>query len=229
VFKHTKTKFFNIDTKDFVYWADENGIKYDAHVCKDMYEKYVLWNLEAKSIYDLGSVELPNKVKSFTQYMEIKLESLILDESDEMKNFKRRVLQRLLKAETAESGCATMELCSLVEYGSYMVPLEPNFEFPGGFSKLVSFLANQIPKDQIKVEHPVKYVKKVNDGQQLDVECYNGSSFRAKHVIITCSVNYLQKYYKRMFEPLLLDNRKIEAINSVKMGTVDKIFMFYGK
>jgi protoporphyrinogen oxidase len=161
--------------------------------------------------------------------MEFKLESLIVNESDEMKNFKRRVLQRLLKAETAESGCATMELCSLVEYGSYMVPLHPNIEFPGGFSRLISFLANQVPKERIKLEHAVKYVRKVNGGQELDVECHNGSSFRAKHVIITCSVNYLQKYHKRMFEPLLLDQRKIEAINSVKMGTVDKIFMFYGK
>ena len=67
-----------------------------------------MWNMEAKSIYDSENAEIPNHVKSFTQYMEYKLENDIVNQRDEMKSLKRRIVQRLLKAETAESGCATM-------------------------------------------------------------------------------------------------------------------------
>ena len=59
------------------------------------------------------------------------------------------------------------------------------------------------------------------------VECHNGALFKAKHVVVTSSINYLQKNYATLFEPVLLNDKKIVAINTVKMGTVDKIFMFY--
>ena len=67
-----------------------------------------MWNVEAKSIYDLENTDVPKHIRSFTQYMEYKLENEIVNESDKMKSLKRRIVQRLLKAETAESGCATM-------------------------------------------------------------------------------------------------------------------------
>ena len=166
--------------------------------------------------------------------MVFKLEEAILNDSDEVKIIKRRVLKRLLKSETCESGCSTMDLCSIGEYGSYMVPMGPNYEFPGGFSKLVNFLVEKIPKTSIRLEHAVKHIKllEASNGRSnespLLVECTNGARFKAKHVVVTCSINYLQKHFKAMFDPLLMNEKKIEAINTVKMGTVDKIFMFYG-
>jgi hypothetical protein len=68
------------------------------------------------------------------------------------------------------------------EYGSYLVPLEPNYEFPGGFSKLIDYLANQIPNKNIKLNHGVKHVRLANNGNELDIECFNGVFFRTKHV-----------------------------------------------
>ena len=59
------------------------------------------------------------------------------------------------------------------------------------------------------------------------IECQNGALFKANHVVVTSSVNFLQKNYATLFDPFLLNDKKIEAINTVKMGTVDKIFMFY--
>jgi hypothetical protein len=60
----------------------------------------------------------------------------------------------------------------------------------------------------------------------LLIECVNGIVFKAKHVV-TCSVNYLKKNYMTLFDPYLLSGKKIDAINSVKMDTVDKIFLIY--
>ena len=175
------------------------------------------------------------ELKSFTDFMERKLEESISNNTDEIKTIKRRVLKRLLKSETAESGCATMDLCSIGEYGSYMVPHGPNYEFPGGFSKLITYLLEKLPETAIKLEHPVKRLEflaatsRGDDEEAVLVVCSNGARFKAKHVVVTCSVNYLQKHFKTMFDPRLMNEKKAEAINTVKMGTVNKIFMFYGK
>ena len=50
----------------------------------------------------------------------------------DVKNVKKALLQRLLIAETIESGSATMTEVSLNEYGSYEIPIGPDYEFPGG-------------------------------------------------------------------------------------------------
>lgn len=61
----------------------------------------------------------------------------------------------------------------------------------------------------------------------IAVECENGSRFRTKHVVVTCSVNYLKQSYSRLFDTRLITEQKLAAIDAVKMGTVDKIFLFY--
>jgi len=46
-------------------------------------------------------------------------------------------------------------------------------------------------------------------------------------VVVTVSSSYLQRHYMSLFNPSLLSEQKILAINSIKMDTVDKIFLFY--
>jgi hypothetical protein len=67
-----------------------------------------------------------------------KMESKIAADSEQMKRIKRAILKRLLKADAAETGCSTMDLCSLNEYGSYEVPDGLNYEFPGGLTKFLN-------------------------------------------------------------------------------------------
>jgi hypothetical protein len=117
-----------------------------------------------------------------------------------------------------------------------------------GYSKLIQFLAQKLPQSCLKLNHAVKSItcldgvgrlienmdtltsiNSINEKSQYDllIECYNGVVFKAKHVIVTCSLNYLKKNYMTLFDPFLLNEKKIDAINSVKMDTVDKIFLFY--
>ena len=126
IFQHKKTELFS---DDLVYWADEFGNNYDSKICYDLYELYKLWNLDAKAIW-VNKKEV--SLRSYTDFMNSKLEEVIGNDSEDVKNIKRRVLKRLLKSETAESGCSTMDLCSINQYGSYLVPYGPNYEFPGG-------------------------------------------------------------------------------------------------
>lgn len=96
-------------------------------------------------------------------------------------------------------------------------------------------MADHLPKSAIKLNHAVKNIRTIRNDENvfgfnpnfLMVECENGALFKTSHVIVTCSVNFLKKNYLSMFEPKLLTEDKIEAINTVKMDTVDKIFLFY--
>jgi len=107
--------------------------------------------------------------------------------------------------------------------------------FQKGFSKLINFIAEKIPKSSILLNHPVKNIRLANyileqessQDTEMLVECYNGTMFKAKHVVVTCSVNFLQKNHSTLFGPSILSEKKISAINAVKMGTVNKIFLFY--
>lgn len=127
--------------------------------------------------------------------------------------------------------------------------LGPDYEFPGGYSKMIQFLTKRLPESSIKVCHAVKHLRLLdhdavddcrnvspskssppkcrNQSHSIEIECTNGFRVRAKHVVVTCSLNYLKHSYKSMFDPRLLTPSKVEAIETVKMGVVDKIFLLY--
>lgn len=46
-----------------------------------------------------------------------------LGDDAETRKLKIAIMTRLLKQETIESGCSSMSLCSLNEYGSYSKPI----------------------------------------------------------------------------------------------------------
>lgn len=224
LFQHKKKNLFYTDS---IYCADEQGRSYDVGLCKELWEKYLEWNIEAKSFWQ-------NRVKSsfsnYTDFFVDKLETDMnqLNDSVETRRIKMAILNRFLKQETAESGCSSMDLCSLNEYGSYLKPFGPDYEFPGGYSKLIDYLAAKMPSDVIKLNQAVRRISLADENELILVECTNGLTYRAKHVIVTSSVNYLKANYKSLFDARLLnDQRKIEAINAAKMDTVDKIFLFY--
>ena len=56
------------------------------------------------------------------------------------------------------------------------------------------------------------------------IKCKNGAEYTADHVIFTGSLNYLKSEKDSLFTPHLPD-RKINAMNSIGMGLVDKVFL----
>jgi len=61
-------------------------------------------------------------------------------------------------------------------------------------------------------------------GQPVCIECSNGKKFYADICIVTISLGYLKQHSARLFNPLLPDS-KVEAIERVAMGTVNKIIL----
>jgi len=60
--------------------------------------------------------------------------------------------------------------------------------------------------------------------QSVCVECSNGKKFYADICIITISLGFLKQHSARIFNPPLPDS-KVEAIQRVAMGTVNKIIL----
>lgn len=58
----------------------------------------------------------------------------------------------------------------------------------------------------------------------LEVKCENGNTFPADHVILTIPLGCLKENSHKLFEPPL-SSRKLEAINCLGFGTVNKIYL----
>ncbi|XP_017840689.2 spermine oxidase-like [Drosophila busckii] len=73
-----------------------------------------------------------------------------------------------------------------------------------------------------------KRITEINwrDGQQVLVRCWDGEILTADHVICTVSLGVLKERHQTMFVPALPE-AKVRAIKSLKLGTVDKLFLEY--
>ena len=60
--------------------------------------------------------------------------------------------------------------------------------------------------------------------QSVCVECSNGKKFCADFCLVTISLGYLKQHSARLFNPPLPDS-KVEAIERVAIGTVNKIIL----
>lgn len=78
-----------------------------------------------------------------------------------------------------------------------------------------------------------KAVKNITYHQQysefpIRIECYDGSAYEADHVICTVSLGVLKERHITMFTPIL-PSEKINAIEGLNLGTVDKIYLEFDK
>ena len=105
------------------YCADANsGRVVDQTLCERLWVDYMRWNAEAKTYWEEGQ---KSEFKNYAQFIMNRLNSHMRQEgdSDEMRRLKIAIVTRFLKWETTESGCSSMNMCSLNEYGSYSKPL----------------------------------------------------------------------------------------------------------
>ncbi|CAK1554252.1 unnamed protein product [Leptosia nina] len=82
-----------------------------------------------------------------------------------------------------------------------------------------------LPNLDIKLSTEVSQIVWPKDGSgDVKVSCTDGSTYTAKHVIVTVSLGVLKERYTTMFSPVLPDE-KITSIQKMSLGLVNKVIL----
>lgn len=121
-----------------------------------------------------------------------------------------------------------------------------NITLPDGYSSILHPIQSAIPPENIHLKHPVKLIRwksfnttdasdsddsdrtvceEIND-YNIEVVCENGIKFYADHLICTIPLGVLKHKVNTLFQPPLPEY-KLEAIEKLLFGTVDKILLEY--
>ncbi|CAG9768573.1 unnamed protein product [Ceutorhynchus assimilis] len=99
-----------------------------------------------------------------------------------------------------------------------------------GYSTILDVLISKIPNVSkegfLKNIQINKEVTKIiwNQNAQVQIQCSDGTSYLADHVIVTTSVAVLKHNHANLFEPSL-PSYKINCVDNIPLGTSHKIFL----
>lgn len=201
----------------------------------------------------------PPDIHSVGEHINYEIELYLKNQSSQPeKHLKKLVFDCLLKRETCITGCNNMDDIDLLELGSYTELQGGNIVLPSGYSSILGPLCQGIPPDAITTKCPVKTIhwkRKRTDGglepvdevdsddsdktvteipctpnssENVKIVCENGSVYYADHVICTIPLGVLKETSKVLFDPEL-PQYKLESIDRLLFGTVDKIFLEYDR
>lgn len=144
------------------------------------------------------------------------------DGSDDEK-IKSALYRWRLKWELTDNCCESLE--DVAFPGRYLV-----FEGQGitdlkaGFQTVFDILKVDVPEKNIKLNKPVKVIK-WNQGLN-SVECFDGSIYKTKYIIVTVPIGYLKENMTTMFSPPLPE-RKLLSIRNCGFSTTVKLFFVW--
>ncbi|NXS56348.1 PAOX oxidase, partial [Brachypteracias leptosomus] len=143
------------------------------------------------------------------------------------------VLATCLKLECCISGTHSMDLVALEPFGEYVSLPGLDCTFPGGYSSLPDRMLSALPEGTVLLNKAVRTIRwqgsfhEEGDNARdfpIQVECEDGDTFLADHVIITVPLGFLKKHHQYFFQPPLPE-RKANAIRHLGFGTNNKIFL----
>ncbi|NXN31946.1 PAOX oxidase, partial [Nycticryphes semicollaris] len=147
------------------------------------------------------------------------------------------ILTACLKLECCISGTHSMDLVALEPFGEYVSLPGLDCTFPGGYSSLPDRMLSALPEGTVLLNKAVRTIQwrgsffeegdKARDFP-VRVECEDGDTFLANHVIITVPLGFLKEHHQDIFQPPL-PQRKAEAIHRLGFGTNNKIFLEFEK
>ncbi|XP_032046747.1 peroxisomal N(1)-acetyl-spermine/spermidine oxidase isoform X2 [Aythya fuligula] len=181
----------------------------------------------------LHAKELP--AAGVGQYLRAELARLAptWDENEDSKRLRLAILSTCLKLECCISGTHSMDLVALGSFGEYTSLPGLDCTFPGGYSSLPDRMLAALPEGTVLLNKPVKTIQwqgsfcEKGDVARIfpvRVECEDGDSFLADHVIITIPLGFLKEHHHDFFQPPL-PKWKAEAIRRLGFGTNNKIFL----
>ncbi|XP_051474653.1 peroxisomal N(1)-acetyl-spermine/spermidine oxidase isoform X3 [Apus apus] len=152
---------------------------------------------------------------------------------EEARRLRLAVLATCFKLECCISGTHSMDLVALEPFGEYISLPGLDCTFPGGYSSLPHRMLSALPEGTVLLNKAVRTIQwrgtfreEGDDGRDfpVQVECEDGDTFLADHVIITVPLGFLKECHQVFFQPPL-PKQKAEAIRRLGFGTNNKIFL----
>eukprot|EP00090_Calanus_glacialis_P007049 TRINITY_DN15513_c0_g1_i2.p1 TRINITY_DN15513_c0_g1~~TRINITY_DN15513_c0_g1_i2.p1 ORF type:complete len:476 (-),score=114.85 TRINITY_DN15513_c0_g1_i2:47-1474(-) len=140
---------------------------------------------------------------------------------------KKALLDWFIKWEEVDTGVDDLKKQSVLSWGEYIdyeldgYESEPILE--GGYSKLVQFLAKSM-EGKVTMNMSQKVTKINWNGDLAVVRTESGLAFDADYVILALPLGVLKETHMSLFEPQL-PQKKIEIIEQLGFGVMDKIFL----
>ncbi|KAL7648484.1 UNVERIFIED_CONTAM: hypothetical protein RMT77_000390 [Armadillidium vulgare] len=236
-----------------VFAALPDGKRVSFSILQEIYDAY-FWFFKRCEEYFLCKYLPPDGIDGVGQHINLEISLYLQQYPPHERDVRHKIFNYLLNRETCISGCNSMDEIDLMEIGSYTELPGGNIQLPGGYSSILGPLTKNLPADKILKGHIVNKIRwriasEVNDlaneesvnGEGSDsqnqspakkqknfveVECENGKLFRADHVICTVPLGVLKEKGRELFEPPLPDY-KLDSINRLCFGVVDKIYLEY--
>ncbi|MBN3312268.1 PAOX oxidase, partial [Atractosteus spatula] len=146
------------------------------------------------------------------------------------RRLKLAVASVLLKLECSINGAHSMDCVGLGAYGLYETLPGLDCTFPRGYEGLIDAMMKELPRGIVSYSRPVRCIhwggafRRAGKTFPVLIECENGETFPANHVIITVPLGYLKKHHDTLLSPAL-PLSKAHAIQRMGFGTNNKIFL----
>ena len=207
----------------------ENGEEVNQKVVKECDFTYGLLIQQCEEFYQMD-MPTPYDVDSVGDYMAMEIDEKLENFPGDERKLREMIFVQHLKQETVVSGCNDLQDVSLSEFGCYEELPGVHYTIPPGFQSVLDILCKKVPENNILLNHAVKCIhwgnNSSNNESNLYVECENGKTIYADHVIVTVSLGVLKATCDKMFEPSL-PQKKTESIDKLGFGIVDKVALYF--
>ncbi|XP_023239948.1 spermine oxidase-like [Centruroides sculpturatus] len=225
----------------------EDGKRIPINIVEEIYSAYFWFCKRCEEYFLLRFPPIPEVGNSVGKHLKRDICAYLEQFKDEDKEIRKLIFRHLLNRETCITGCHSMDETGLSDFGSYTELPGGNVTLPGGFASVLEVLIKTLPKDCILKQHSVKHIKWKreskhtedcstvaedckcqNINKNIEIECTNGKIFYADHAIVTLPLGVLKTEANEIFIPPLPEY-KLESIEKLCFGVVDKIFLRYDR
>ncbi|XP_064631276.1 spermine oxidase-like [Lineus longissimus] len=220
--------------ESFFYF--QNGEKIDSEILTDVERFFTTTSCHLDQYYRNGLTCEDSKSVGEVFYKEFQEHLDKSSESLDVKRQKQAVFDWYCREECADTGCHSIYDASVNGWGLFYEcggQIEVNLST--GYRPILELILAKIPKEAILLNKPVEHIlwhegetPCTNASQPVTLQCKDGGTFSADHVIVTASAGFLKQNANSMFHPPL-PKRKMDALKGIGFGTVDKIFLEFEK
>ncbi|KAF4087135.1 hypothetical protein AMELA_G00092360 [Ameiurus melas] len=180
-----------------------------------------------------SDLEQEHRALSLGDYLDVSFAESPLSTSEDGS----KIFEWCKRIECTDEAASSLYEVSASQIG-YYIALEGSFFNslgPGGYQAILDLLLKGLPSGTILSNTAVKSIqwdsqgnKSKEENHPVRVICGNDQIIQADHVIVTVSLGVLKQQARTMFEPDL-PKSKLDAIERLGFGTVDKIFLCFSE